>query len=76
MIEWPCCHSEVDRCVLEKRLSAHFMIFVSKIIDFAHATGKKVILEGVETLEDLSFAKKLNVDFVQGFYFKGQFKND
>lgn len=71
LVEW----IKLDKCVLEKRLNAHFMIFVSKIIDFAHATGKKVILEGVETLEDLSFAKKLNVDFVQGFYFKGQFKN-
>ena len=37
--------------------------------------GKKVILEGVETSEDLMFAKQLNVDFIQGFYYRQQFKN-
>jgi EAL domain-containing protein (putative c-di-GMP-specific phosphodiesterase class I) len=44
------------------------------MINYARNTGKKVILEGVETAEDLRFAKQLNVDFVQGFFYQKQFK--
>ncbi|RBP84832.1 EAL domain-containing protein [Marinomonas rhizomae] len=69
LVEWV----KLDKYVLEKRLDANFMVFVSKIIDFAHATGKQVILEGVECEEDLIFARKIGVDFVQGFYFRSGF---
>ncbi|QUX91662.1 EAL domain-containing protein [Marinomonas sp. A3A] len=69
LVEW----IKLDKCVLEQRLDANFMVFVSKIIDFAHATGKQVILEGVEVQDDLAFARKIGVDFVQGFYFRDGF---
>ena len=69
LVEWV----KLDKCVLEKRLDANFMVFVSKIIDFAHATGKQVVLEGVELEADLAFARHLGVNFVQGFYFCDQF---
>ncbi|GGN25651.1 MULTISPECIES: EAL domain-containing protein [Marinomonas] len=69
LVEWV----KLDKCVLENRYDKHFMIFVSKIIDFAHATGKQVILEGVEVEEDLQFARSIGVDFVQGFYYKPLF---
>ncbi|MBU1297297.1 MAG: EAL domain-containing protein [Gammaproteobacteria bacterium] len=69
LVEWV----KLDKCVLEKRLDANFMVFVSKIIDFAHATGKQVILEGVEVEEDLAFARRIGVDYVQGFYFRSGF---
>ncbi|WP_417528434.1 EAL domain-containing protein [Marinomonas shanghaiensis] len=69
LVEW----IKLDKCVLENRGDAHFMIFVSKIIDFAHATGKQVILEGVELAEDLVFARSIGVDFVQGFYYRSLF---
>lgn len=49
------------------------MLLVKSIVDYAHRAGKKVILEGVETALDLTLAKQLKVDFVQGFYFKKQF---
>lgn len=38
------------------------------MVGYAHATNKKVILEGVETTEDLFFARQLGVDYVQGFF--------
>ena len=69
LVEW----IKLDRCVLEKRRDANFMIFVSKIIDFAHATGKKMVLEGIESHDDWVFAKMLGVDYVQGFYYRSQF---
>lgn len=69
LVEW----IKLDKCVLDNRLDANFMVFVSKIIDFAHVTGKQVILEGVEREEDLVFARQIGVDFVQGFYFRDHF---
>ena len=33
------------------------MLLVKSIIDYVHGTGKKVILEGVETTLDLQLAK-------------------
>ena len=51
------------------------MLLVEALINYAHSAGKKVILEGVETLDDLHFAKQLNVDLVQGFYYRELFKN-
>ncbi len=41
------------------------MLLVKSIIDYAHSTNKKVILEGVETYEDLQLAQQLKCDFVQ-----------
>jgi EAL domain-containing protein (putative c-di-GMP-specific phosphodiesterase class I) len=51
------------------------MLLVKSMISYAHSANKKVILEGVETIEDFHFAKKLKVDFVQGFLYRHQFKN-
>ncbi|BFM48393.1 EAL domain-containing protein [Marinomonas sp. THO17] len=69
LVEWV----KLDKCVLEQRLDANFMVFVEKIIDFAKVTGKKVVLEGVETESDVAFAHQIGVDYIQGFYFKEQF---
>ncbi|MGO3343784.1 MAG: EAL domain-containing protein [Marinomonas sp.] len=64
---------KLDKHVVRMQGDMSYMLFVSKIIDFAHGTGKRVILEGVETMQDLAFAKKIGVDYVQGFLYKNQF---
>lgn len=69
LVEW----IKLDKCVLTNRYDANFMAFVSKIIDFAHMTGKQVILEGVEQEADLAFARLIGVDYVQGFYYRDRF---
>lgn len=66
---------KLDKYVIGNKSNRNFMLLVKSIIDYAHSTGKKVILEGIETAHDLQLAKQLEVDFVQGFYFKKQFKN-
>lgn len=71
LVEW----IKLDRYVLQKRADVNFMVFVSKIIDFAHATGKKVVLEGIEKEEDVLFARFIGADFVQGFYYSDRFLN-
>jgi len=66
---------KLDKFVIKNKNNNNFMLLVSSIIDYAHSTKKKVILEGVETADDLSLAKKLKCDFVQGFYYRDRFKN-
>lgn len=66
---------KLDKDVLLNKTNKNFLLLVQSLIDFAHNTGKKVILEGVETAEDLRFARQLNVDFVQGFYYRKHFIN-
>jgi len=66
---------KLDKFVMKNRNNRNFMLLVKSIIDYAHSTNKQVILEGVETAEDLQLAKQLNCDFVQGFYYKSQFKH-
>lgn len=69
LVEW----IKLDKYVLRVRHDERMMMFVSKMIEFAHLSGKKVILEGVETQEDLAFARLIGVDYVQGFLFRERF---
>lgn len=62
-----------DRFVVLNKHNAKFLLLIRALIAYAKAAGKKTILEGVETGEDLAFAKALNIDYVQGFLFKPQF---
>ena len=66
---------KLDKHVVEQKHSIEFMLLVKALIGFAHSSGKKVILEGVETDSDIIFARKLNVDYVQGFLFKKWFQH-
>lgn len=65
---------KLDRYVLGNKCCANFMALVHFIINYAKDTRKKVVLEGVETEQDLAFAREIGVDYVQGFYFKKLFK--
>jgi len=67
---------KLDKYVLENKNNKNFMLLVGSMINYAHSTNKKIILEGVETVEDLQFADHLNVDFVQGFLYREQFKSN
>ncbi len=42
---------------------------VKAVIDLAHTLDKEVIIEGVETKEQLTLVKGLEADYVQGYYF-------
>jgi EAL domain-containing protein (putative c-di-GMP-specific phosphodiesterase class I) len=43
---------------------------VEAFVRMARGTGARTVLEGVETLADLTLARELGVDLVQGFLFK------
>ncbi|MBV8657532.1 MAG: EAL domain-containing protein [Burkholderiales bacterium] len=42
--------------------------FVASILRIASAAGTRTIAEGVEVVEELRMARKLGLDFVQGYY--------
>lgn len=42
-------------------------------IGFAHANGQKVVIEGIETQQDLELARILGTDYVQGFLYRDRF---
>ncbi|WP_206484975.1 EAL domain-containing protein [Thalassotalea sp. G2M2-11] len=65
---------KLDKHVLANQHNRNFMLLVKSLVDYAHTAGKKIILEGVETEDDLSFAQHIKVDFVQGFHYKKLFK--
>lgn len=64
---------KLDKLVVKEKHNSHFMLLVNALVKYAHSAGKKVILEGVETESDLSFARKINADYAQGFLFKKYF---
>ncbi|WP_019028129.1 EAL domain-containing protein [Colwellia piezophila] len=66
---------KLDKFVLKNKNNRNFMLLVNSIIDYAHNTNKKVILEGVETAEDLRLAQQLHCDFVQCFHYRDCFKH-
>lgn len=60
-----------DRSWFHKiKVCSHYAHILKGFIDFAKLQNKKTIMEGVETEEELNLAKKLGVDFVQGYLFK------
>jgi EAL domain-containing protein (putative c-di-GMP-specific phosphodiesterase class I) len=66
---------KLDKFVIKNQNNRNFMLLVKSIIDYSHSANKKVILEGVETTDDLKLAQQLNCDFVQGFHYREHFKN-
>jgi EAL domain-containing protein (putative c-di-GMP-specific phosphodiesterase class I) len=43
--------------------------FIAAVVALAHAAGKKVVFEGIETDAQFDIAIRSNVDLVQGFFF-------
>ena len=42
---------------------------IKHTVAFAKESGMKVVAEGVEKKEQLDFLRKINCDYIQGFYF-------
>ncbi|MEP0943978.1 MAG: EAL domain-containing protein [Rhizobiaceae bacterium] len=57
--------SLVNEAVSDKRVH----VITEAAIDMSHALGSKVVVEGVETLEEVTMAEQAGADALQGFYF-------
>lgn len=66
----PVDYLKTDRSFLSNALSDHYTrYFLTVLTDLAHTIGIKLIIEGVETIEQRDFARACNVDFMQGYYY-------
>jgi len=66
---------KLDRYVVQQKENQDLLFLVQFLTDYGHRTGKRIILEGVETEEDLAFAQALDIDYVQGFLYRDRFIN-
>jgi diguanylate cyclase (GGDEF)-like protein len=60
---------KIDRSFIEEvAVNPAAAALASSIIVMAHAVGKKVVAEGVETVEQLEFLRERGCDIAQGYY--------
>ena len=60
---------KIDRSFIEEvAVNPAAAALASSIIVMAHAVGKRVVAEGVETVEQLEFLRERGCDVAQGYY--------
>jgi EAL domain-containing protein (putative c-di-GMP-specific phosphodiesterase class I) len=62
----PCDSIKLDRSFL----AAGGASLMRRVIDIGRELGKRIVVEGVETAEQLCLAEELQCDTVQGYYFE------
>jgi EAL domain-containing protein (putative c-di-GMP-specific phosphodiesterase class I) len=62
---------KLDRCVVRHLRNPRRRAVYGALVAMARAGGLGTVLEGVETADDLEAARRLGVDLVQGFLFRG-----
>jgi len=63
-----------DRSWLQKIQQLRYEKLFHSILDYAVASEKQTVLEGIETEQQLTLAKQYQIKFVQGFKFRSQFR--
>lgn len=65
---------KIDRQFMKRcKTESNFSDYAKATINFIHSLGKKVIVEGVETQDDMENATNHGADYVQGYLFKDKF---
>ena len=60
---------KVDKTLIDNIGNEGSESLIKHVIEFAHENGKKVIAEGVETIEQFYFLKVSGCDAIQGYFF-------
>lgn len=66
---------KLDRRVAKEKHNQNLLHLAIALVGYARTTKKQIILEGVETDEDLRFAQAIGVDYVQGYLYRDRFIN-
>lgn len=64
---------KMDRCWLQYRHRPDWMTTLSCLISLGRQLGKTIIMEGVETQDQLDFAREIGCDLVQGWLYRDRF---
>lgn len=70
IIDMPVSIIKFDREITQKAMvDDKALIVVKNVIKMVHELHIKVVVEGVETKDDVAVCEKMGVDYVQGYYF-------
>ncbi|MHC1732900.1 MAG: EAL domain-containing protein [Bacteroidales bacterium] len=69
MVSLPVDCIKIDRYFINNVCREQGRKLVEDMISLIHHLGKKVLAEGVETIEQLKSLKEMDCDYVQGYYF-------
>lgn len=69
LIEYHITHLKLDRTMLNLFDTAEGITLLQGIVTAAHSLGVTVLMEGVETFEQLENVRNMDIDLVQGFMF-------
>lgn len=60
---------KLDRALVLQMKTEHGVQFFNKVVELCHVTHEHLVVEGIETKEELLIAQKAGVELVQGYYF-------
>jgi diguanylate cyclase len=69
MVSLPIDYIKIDRYFINNIGCEEGGKLVEDMISLIHHLGKKVLAEGVETIEQLETLKDMDCDYVQGYYY-------
>lgn len=71
IMDFPISAIKINRSIAIPALSGekNSRFLFESCLDMAHQVGKKVVVQGIETKEMALEAVKLNIDYIQGYYF-------
>lgn len=77
VIDMPIDFIKADRSMVTKyTISSRVGLIMDSMIHMAKGLSLKVVAEGVETDEDMDAMRKLEIDYIQGFYFSKPLPRD
>ena len=66
---YPMDYIKLDKSVNDSHLQPGSEYYLETLVSFIHSLGKRVVAEGVEDAVQIELAKKLEIDYIQGYYY-------
>ena len=67
--EYPMDYIKLDKSVNDSHLQPGSEYYLESLVSFIHGLGKRVVAEGVEDVVQIELARKLEIDYIQGYYY-------
>jgi diguanylate cyclase (GGDEF)-like protein len=66
---YPMDYIKLDKSVSDNHLQPGSEYYLESLVSFIHGLGRRVVAEGVEDAVQIELAKKLEIDYIQGYYY-------
>ncbi len=74
--DYPMDYIKLDKSVNDSHLQPGNEHYLESLVSFIHGLGKRVVAEGVEDVVQIELAKKLEIDYIQGYYYSPPLEAD